>query len=111
MKGLDAHTGLMISDIDHVKQSISGILTTPVGTRVKLREYGSRLFDYIDKPLNSTTIISIISESAKAIDKWEPRVSLKRINPKINANGRILIDVEFTYKPDGKVETLRGVSV
>ncbi|GGG09006.1 MULTISPECIES: GPW/gp25 family protein [Cysteiniphilum] len=48
MHGVDRYSGRVLDDIEHVKQSIKDILTTPIGTRVQLRAYGSRLFEYID---------------------------------------------------------------
>ncbi|MCF6777599.1 GPW/gp25 family protein [Thiotrichales bacterium 19X7-9] len=109
MKGIDRFNGRVLDDIDHVKQSIEDILTTPIGSRVQLRTYGSRLFEYIDRPMNNETVIQIILESAKSIDEWETRARLTRILPSINDNGRLNIDVDFTYRPDGKASQLRGV--
>lgn len=41
MRGMNSETGKTISGIEHLKQSIVDILTTPVGTRVMRRDYGS----------------------------------------------------------------------
>ncbi|WP_116963093.1 GPW/gp25 family protein [Fastidiosibacter lacustris] len=109
MRGVDRFTGRAIDDIEHVQQSIRDILTTPIGTRVMLRNYGSRLFDFIDKPMNNQTIVQVILAAAQAIDTWEPRVKLTRVVPTITNSGRLTIDVDFTYQPNGKPAQLRGV--
>lgn len=49
MLGMDRNTGKLLSGTDHIRQSIVDILTTPLGTRVMLPEYGSKLFDLVDR--------------------------------------------------------------
>ncbi|MDR1229696.1 MAG: GPW/gp25 family protein [Azoarcus sp.] len=51
-RGMDAETGRTTSDLAHVRQSIRKILTTPIGSRVMRRGFGSRLSDLVDAPLN-----------------------------------------------------------
>ncbi len=46
--GMNSHTGLSISEADHIRQSVRDILLTPVGSRVMRREYGSLLSALID---------------------------------------------------------------
>lgn len=72
-------TGRTISEADHLTQSISDILTTPKGSRVMRRDYGSRLPDLIDAPMNGETVIDVIAETADALDFWEPRLRLRRV--------------------------------
>ena len=43
MIGMDRHTGLPISGIEHLRQSIADILSTPLGSRRQRMEYGSKL--------------------------------------------------------------------
>ncbi len=52
MRGTDANTGKALSGLEHLRQSVRDILTTPIGTRVMRREYGSQLYALIDAPLN-----------------------------------------------------------
>ncbi|MBB2777202.1 UNVERIFIED_ORG: phage baseplate assembly protein W, partial [Comamonas terrigena] len=40
---MDRTTGRRISGIDHVRQSVADILTTPLGSRLERRNYGSLL--------------------------------------------------------------------
>jgi len=48
MKGMNASTGRASGGLQHLYQSIAKILTTPVGTRVKRREFGSELPELVD---------------------------------------------------------------
>jgi Phage baseplate assembly protein W len=52
MIGLDRRTGESISGLDHLRQSIEDILTTPLGSRRMRPEYGSKLRRYVDMPVN-----------------------------------------------------------
>lgn len=79
MNGTNAQTGKLLSGLNHVKQSVADILTTPLNTRVMRRDYGSALFDLIDKPLNSETKLDIIAATAEALTRWESRFLLERV--------------------------------
>lgn len=50
MNGVNSWTGKRLSGTDHLRQSISDILSTPVGSRVLVRDYGSNLFSLVDNP-------------------------------------------------------------
>lgn len=79
MSGTSRSTGRLIADEAHLTQSITDILTTPKGSRVMRRDYGSRLPDLIDAPMNGETVIDVIAETADALDQWEPRLRLRRV--------------------------------
>lgn len=80
MNGIDATTGKAIGGADHLAQSVADILTTPLGSRVMLRDYGSLLFDLIDQPLNSATAMLIRAATAVALRRWEPRLRVTRVS-------------------------------
>ena len=48
MIGMSAVTGKPLEGLDHLRQSIADILSTPIGTRVGRREYGSLLAELVD---------------------------------------------------------------
>lgn len=79
MQGMDARTGKAIDGEAHLAQSIGDILSTPLGSRVMLRDYGSLLFDLIDQPLNAATAMLIRAATAVAIRRWEPRIKVSRV--------------------------------
>lgn len=110
MTGIDKTSGQALSGIEHLKQSIRDILLTPIGTRVMRRDYGSRLFDLVDAPMNSQTIIDIIAATAEALDKWEPRLVLERVVLNdANEAGWLNLTLYGKYRPDGKPIALDGI--
>lgn len=95
MIGVDRHDGRPIDGNAHLAQSISDILSTPIGTRVMLRDYGSMINDLIDQPANSVTRQLLFAASAVALSRWEPRIKLTRIGISTdNRGGQIVIDIE-----------------
>ncbi len=106
--GLDRDGGRRVQDLAHLRQSIGDILTTPLGSRVMRRDYGSRLFELIDKPLNAATRVDIYAAVAEALRKWEPRLVLKRVIVSAAAAGRLSIDLETEI--DGEKVLLEGVA-
>ena len=112
---LDMRTGQPIDGIAHLRQSIRDILTTPVGTRVMRRDYGSGLFDLIDGPLDGERIARIYAATAAALRKWEPRLRLSRVRVEgltdSAPHGRVTIDVEGEYLPGGHPIRIEGIVV
>lgn len=94
-QGMDKSTGLTISDIDHIRQSITDILTTPVGSRVMRREYGSEIFKLLDAPMNGATKLRIMAATVMAIINWEPRVKVTAMSVEITYNGAMVLSVDF----------------
>lgn len=111
MRGLDAHTGSSVTGLDHLRQSIRDILATPVGSRVMRREYGSRLYELIDAPSDRSTLLQLYAATAEALERWEPRFKLTRIQAETIQPGRITLTLEGEYLPEGRAVTLREIVV
>jgi phage baseplate assembly protein W len=111
MRGIDQNTGKALEGIEHLRQSVRDILTTPIGTRVLLRDYGSQLFELIDAPLNRSTVMDIIAAVADALDRWEPRIALQSVKPFMPAPGQLFVDLGGIYLPTGEFITLDGIEV
>lgn len=79
MSGLSRHNGTLLSPKDHLRQSIEDILTTPIGSRVMRRDYGSRLYDLIDKPMTPSLKLDVFAATVEALRKWEPRFVIERV--------------------------------
>lgn len=79
MTGLSRTTARVIDLDAHLSQSITDILTTPIGTRVMRRDYGSDLPLLIDAPMNGETMVDLFAATADALDRWEPRFTLRRV--------------------------------
>ena len=97
MRGMDRNTGVFISDLEHVKQSIIDILSTPIGSRVLCREYGSNLYKLLDEPVNQYLYSKIYAAVAEALQKWEPRISVEKITLLNVKEGKLEMKIEATY--------------
>ena len=108
MSGMNAKTGLTLSGRQHLAQSIADIITTPIGSRVMRREYGSQLADLIDWPLNSATRLQAYAATAMALMRWEPRIRLSRVQLSLGAvAGEAILDVEGTIADSNEPLSLR----
>lgn len=100
MSGMNLHTGRAVAGIEHLRQSIVDILTTPIGSRVARRTYGSLLPELIDQPDNGTTRVRLFAATAGALMRWEPRLRVSRITlDRTETAGQVVIDIEGLYVP------------
>lgn len=97
MQGTDRSSGKSIDGTAHLAQSIADILTTPIGSRVMRRDYGSLLPSLIDAPFHATTRIRLYAATAAALMRWEPRIKLTRVGMATgDAPGAVVVTVEGT---------------
>ncbi|MEZ9525721.1 GPW/gp25 family protein [Enterovibrio norvegicus] len=108
---MDAQTGKHLDGIAHLKQSVRDILTTPIGSRVMRRTYGSRLFELVDNPTNPATVTDIIAATADAVKKWEPRISVNKVHVDTATPGKVYVTIEGVYRPNGQPIKLEGIEV
>ena len=74
--GMHMADGAAVVGLAHIKQSIVKILTTPIGTRIMRRSFGSMVPDLIDHPAHENTAILLYAATATALYKHEPRFRL-----------------------------------
>lgn len=103
MIGMDRRTGQPLSGLDHLRQSIEDILTTPVGSRRMRPDYGSQLRRYVDLPVNEGWKSAVQAEVARALGRWEPRLQLERVRVTAVLDGQITMSLVGTYLGDGVV--------
>ena len=111
MQGMNRVTGTSLAGIDHLRQSIEDILTTPLGSRVMRRNYGSRLYQLVDEPINRVLLVEIYTAVAEALGQWEPRFELTRVRVASIRTGQVVIDLDGVYRPQGTPLTLVGLNV
>lgn len=100
--GLKREAGGLTGGFDHVLQSIRDILATPIGSRVMRREYGSELPWLVDKPMDDRWILKVYVAAARALARWEPRVSITKVLV-VSADqaGRLGLSFNGIYYPRG----------
>lgn len=112
---MDSVTGKSITDYEHLTQSITDILSTPIGSRIARRDYGSNLYELIDQPATNDWVSRVYTAVATALDIWEPRLVVNSIKlvKDINkeANNEFTFDLEAFYLPNGQSIKLEGIQV
>jgi uncharacterized protein len=105
---MNATTGAPLEGDAHLAQSIADIMTTPLGTRVMRRQYGSEVPELIDAPANSSTLVRLYAATATALMRWEPRITLQRVAlSALDAmNGRWVLEVAGTRTDNGDALSL-----
>ncbi|ATI82900.1 GPW/gp25 family protein [Sphingobium yanoikuyae] len=79
MAGMSRLKGAVLTGLDHIRQSVMDILSTPIGTRVGRRDYGSLIPDLIDQPMTAANILRIYAAAAVALSRHEDRIHLRRV--------------------------------
>ena len=111
MMGMNKYTGTSLDGAAHRRQRIANILSTPIGSRPKRRDYGSRLFALTDKPMTPALMIDVIHASAEAIAKWETAFQLSKIYVDMKKPGQTIIDLEGKDLVSGKMIALEGIQL
>lgn len=102
MRGVDARTGAALAGIDHLRQSVADVLSTPIGSRVMRREYGSALRALLDAPGSPGWAARVRAAAAAALDRWEPRLRVDRVEVRRAADGAVTVIVEGEHLPDAE---------
>ncbi len=108
---MDSSTGKSLAGLDHLRQSVRDILSTPVGSRVMNREYGSTLFQLVDAPLNRSTLVEIYAATASALRRWEPRLKVETVNVTKSEAGKVEVNISALYVPEGKPLVVEGIVI
>lgn len=96
MIGMDAATGKPLGGEAHLRQSVSDILSTPLGARVARREYGSLLPELLDQPMNALGRMRLIAATALALARWEPRLRVTAVAVAPAASGAVTLTIDAT---------------
>lgn len=97
---LNVQGGLQFSsDAQKVKESIWIILRTSLGERMYRPDFGSRLSELAFEPLNSSTMIQIRMYVVEALEIWEPRIEIDRVETEPDpVRGRVDIIINYRLK-------------
>jgi len=91
-------SGVSISDgVERIRQSLLQILYTRIGERVMRRDFGSDFSAFLFEPLDRAVLDQIIYTARRAIDKWEPRVTIRKFEITLidRSSGLLQMDVNF----------------
>lgn len=79
-----------------VEDSIKDILLTPIGSRVMLPEYGSRIFELIDRRVDDDFMADLACYVIEAVEKWEKRVKIDEVKLISSNNHRLNFKIILT---------------
>lgn len=97
--GMNYTTGTVVDDADHIRQSVRDILTTPLGSRLMRRDYGSEIFALIDQPQNGATRLRLMAAAVTALLRWEPRIQINSVDLGVAAvGGGLTITIDYTRR-------------
>lgn len=103
-----------LSDADHVWQSVSDILQTPIGSRLMRRTYGSLIPDLIDNPQNAVLRMQLMSAIVIALATWETRIVLSEVDVVFSETAAVSARLSGTLtesmEPQSTTITLRSNS-
>ena len=95
MTGMDAATGKPLSGLDHLIQSIVDVLSTPIGSRVMRRDYGSLLPFLVDQPATRGSRLALFAATADALRKWVRNFIMGSVSlTPAGAPGAFLVELE-----------------
>lgn len=98
--GMSRTTGKQIGITAHIAQSIQDILTTPIGSRIQRRDYGSHFFDLIDSAMNEVGRLRLTAALVDAINKWEPRIQITFAQVTVTNDGKTALEYQYQLKGD-----------
>jgi phage baseplate assembly protein W len=88
----------MVAGEDSVRQAILLLLSTMPGERVMRPDYGCSLHELIFLPNDDTTAGLAIHYVRRAVERWEPRVEILRVDAGRNPEQPELLDVVLEYR-------------
>lgn len=104
---MSRNTGLNLqNEAEQIRQSIQDILTTPIGSRIMRRSYGSLLPQMIDAPFNDITRLQLFAATATALIHWEDRINLESISIELVDQGKFILNLSVTMVNNNQNESL-----
>lgn len=99
----------MTEDDAAVRQSILLLLSTRPGERVMRPDYGCNLHRLLFWPNDNTTAGLAMHYVRQAIERWEPRVQITRLDASRNEfdSARLDIHLEYRLRATQRTEELR----
>lgn len=94
----ETNSALLVAGEVDVRESLWTILSTSLGERVMLPEFGSQLFEMVFESATLSFETQLEDAIRTAILNWEPRVDVNRITVQANSSldGVVMVEVDYT---------------
>lgn len=112
--GMNNKNGQRIEGIAWLRQRLADVMTTPIGSRVMRREYGSELFNLIDQPMSSGWRVQIYAAVAKAVENPVNGLAdfkVRQVLVNTLADGQAELDVYGVYVPTNDLVKVEGIKL
>jgi phage baseplate assembly protein W len=87
-----------VTDAAAVRQALLLLLSTRPGERINRPGYGCHLFRLAFAPADDTTAGLAIHYVAKAVEQWEPRITVLSLDASRSAQNSELLEVRLRYR-------------
>ena len=96
----ETRTVKMLQDEEDIESSLHILLSTRLGERIMVPDYGCNLDELLFKPMNLTLKTYVIDLIKKAILYHEPRIDVNKIaiDPINEIEGELLIGIDYTIR-------------
>lgn len=88
----------MVDDHDSVRQAILLLLSTMPGERIMRPDYGCQLYRLVFSPNDETTAGLAIHYVRQALDLWEPRIDVLRLDAERNTEEQEKLTISLEYR-------------
>lgn len=97
----------MVEGNDSVRQAIFLLLSTVPGERVMRPDYGCLVHRLVFSPNDDTTAGLAIHYVRRAVERWEPRVEILKVDANRNPESPEQLDLllEYRVRATGRVES------
>lgn len=99
---MSRENGKKLLVIDHIRQSLADLISTPIGSRVMRRNYGTLVANLIDQPTSEALILKCYSTIYSATLLWEPRIQINQMNIGQINQGKTELTIEATLVETGE---------
>lgn len=88
----------MAEEPESVRQAVLLLLSTVPGERVMRSQYGCNLFRLVFSPNDDTTAGLAIHYVRQAIERWEPRIEIRKLDARRSAANPSNLEIALEYR-------------
>lgn len=93
-----------LTNIELIKRDLNNHFATPMGSRVMLPGFGTRIYDFLFDPFDEETKNAIIEDAVRVVSE-EPRVELESIDV-FSEDQALTIAMILIFKPESITDSL-----
>jgi len=93
-----------LTNIELIKRDINNQFATPMGSRVMLPNFGTRIYELLFDPFDEYTKNAIIEDAVRVVND-EPRVELVSIDV-FEEDQALTVAMELLFKPESITDSL-----